>query len=154
MSDHIKFLQLSIELAAENVKNGGQPFGSVIVKDGQIVATGVNHIERNNDPTAHAELVAIREAGKALKTADLSGCIVYASGEPCPMCQAAMFMSGIRDTYYAYSNADGAPYGFSSDHAVTELNKAPADRENSTYIYVPESQIEPNVFVSWQRNQP
>lgn len=153
MSNHIKFLKLSIDLAEENVKSGGQPFGSVIVKGGKIIATGVNHIARDNDPTAHAEMVAIREAGKILQNPDLSGCIVYASGEPCPMCQAAMFMSGIRDAYYAYSSDDGAPYGFSTDDAVSELNKAPTERMNSIYKYVPESQQEPNVFKLWQAHQ-
>lgn len=153
MSDHHRFLQLSIELAEKNIRQGGQPFGSVIVKNGEIIATGVNHIQRDHDPTAHAELVAIREAGKFLASPDLSGCVVYASGEPCPMCQAAMFMSGIRDVYYSYSSEDGAPYGFSTEHAVTELNKRPTERLNSTYIYVPDSQKEPNLFKLWQAQQ-
>lgn len=153
MDNHLKFLQLSIDLAMDNVKDGGQPFGSVIVKNDQIIATGVNHIHKDHDPTAHAELVAIREAGKMLGSPDLSDCIVYASGEPCPMCQAAMFMAGIRETYYAYSNEDGAPYGFSTDHATQELNKLPAERLDSIYIYLPESQKSPNVFKLWADTQ-
>lgn len=151
MHDH--YLKLSIELAAENVHAGGQPFGSVIVKDGKIIATGVNHIARDNDPTAHAELVAIRAAGQALNTPDLSGCIVYASGEPCPMCQAAMFMAGIHEVYYAYSSEDGAPFGFSTEHASTELQKTPQNRANLTYVYMPETQQLPNVFELWAEHQ-
>ena len=146
---HHHYLKLSIELAIENVNAGGQPFGSVIVKNGDIIATGVNHIVRDNDPTAHAELVAIRAAGHALNTPDLSGCIVYASGEPCPMCQAAMFMAGIHEVYYAYSSEDGAPFGFSTEKASAELQKPPHDRTNLTYIYMPETQQLPNIFELW-----
>ncbi|GAA5102367.1 nucleoside deaminase [Wohlfahrtiimonas larvae] len=149
---HHHYLKLSIELAAENVKAGGQPFGSVIVKEGKIIATGVNHIARDNDPTAHAELVAIRAAGQALNNPDLSGCVVYASGEPCPMCQAAMFMAGIHEVYYAYSSEDGAPFGFSTEYASTELQKTPQNRTNLTYVYMPETQQSPNIFDLWVKH--
>ena len=80
-----KYMRKAIALAVENVRNGGGPFGAVIVKDGKILATGVNRVTANNDPTAHAEVSAIREACKKLKTFDLSGSVIYTSCEPCPM---------------------------------------------------------------------
>lgn len=89
MSDK-QFIQQAISLATENVKVGGRPFGAVIVKNGQVIAHAVNQITATNDPTAHAELLALREAGKVLGRAKLDDCVVYASGQPCPMCLAAM----------------------------------------------------------------
>lgn len=117
-----EYLTEAIKLARDNVRQGGRPFGAMIVRDGEIVATGVNHTAATNDPTAHAELVAIREASGSLATSDLTGCVIYASGQPCPMCLAAMYMSGIREVYYAYSNADGEPFGLSSASAYADLN--------------------------------
>ena len=86
----------AISLADNNVRNGGGPFGAVIVKDGKVVATGVNRVTANNDPTAHAEVSAIRNACKKLKTFDLSGCEIYSSCEPCPMCLGAIYWSRIK----------------------------------------------------------
>ncbi|MGG0186764.1 nucleoside deaminase, partial [Bacillus rhizoplanae] len=84
---HEEFMKLAIELAYDNTKNKkGKPFGAVLVKDGEIVATGVNDVLKTHDPTAHAELLAIRQACRTLGTSDLSDCKLYASGEPCPMC--------------------------------------------------------------------
>lgn len=102
MSDK-QFIQQAISLATENVKVGGRPFGAVIVKNGQVIAHAVNQITATNDPTAHAELLALREAGKVLGRAKLDDCVVYASGQPCPMCLAAMRMAGISQIFYAYS---------------------------------------------------
>lgn len=85
----------AIELAYANADKGGRPFGALIVKDGKVLAQGVNEIMTTNDPTAHAELLAIRAASQALGSASLAGCSVYASGHPCPMCMAAMRMAGI-----------------------------------------------------------
>ena len=84
-----KFMRKAIALSIENIKNGGGPFGAVIVKDGKIIATGVNRVTANTDPTAHAEVNAIRKASKKLGTFDLSGCEIYTSCEPCPMCLGA-----------------------------------------------------------------
>ena len=113
MSDK-QFIQQAISLATENVKVGGRPFGAVIVKNGQVIAHAVNQITATNDPTAHAELLALREAGKVLGRAKLDDCVVYASGQPCPMCLAAMRMAGISQIFYAYSNDDAQPYGLST----------------------------------------
>ncbi len=113
MSDK-QFIQQAISLATKNVKVGGRPFGAVIVKNGQVIAHAVNQITATNDPTAHAELLALREAGKVLGRAKLDDCVVYASGQPCPMCLAAMRMAGISQIFYAYSNDDAQPYGLST----------------------------------------
>ncbi|WP_016746294.1 nucleoside deaminase, partial [Rhizorhabdus wittichii] len=113
-ADEQRFLRAAIELARDNVAQGGRPFGAVVVKDGAIVAVGVNEILATNDPTAHAELGAIRAAARRLGSPDLSGCTVYASGHPCPMCMAAMRMAGIGAVAYAYSNEDGEPFGLST----------------------------------------
>jgi len=90
-NDDIYFLKLAIELAKENVKNGGGPFGAVIVKDGQIIAKGTNRVTSHNDPTAHAEIVAIRQACEKLNDFQLTDCIIYSSCEPCPMCLGAIY---------------------------------------------------------------
>ena len=96
-----EFMRKAIELAEENVKQGGQPYGAVVVKDGEIISTGVNQMHVKHDPTAHAELLAIQEAARKLNTLDLADCEIYASGEPCPMCLATIYWSKIRTVYYA-----------------------------------------------------
>jgi tRNA(Arg) A34 adenosine deaminase TadA len=123
-----KYLLMAIDLASQNVRAGGRPFGAVVVKDGEVVATGVNLLHAASDPTAHAELQAIRAASAALGTARLDGCIVYASGHPCPMCLGAMYLTGISAAHYAYSNEDGEPYGLSTARIYAELRKPPADQ--------------------------
>lgn len=96
MKANQEFLRQAIELAYNNIEKGGRPFGAVIVKDGKVIASGVNQILTTNDPTAHAELLAIRAASQVLGTANLEGCSVFASGHPCPMCMAAMRLAGIK----------------------------------------------------------
>ena len=93
------FMRQAISLAVENVENGGGPFGAVIVKDGVVVATGVNRVVPNNDPTAHAEVNAIRAACVKLGTFDLSGCVIYTSCEPCPMCLGAIYWAHLDKIY-------------------------------------------------------
>ena len=95
------FMREAISLAVENVKNGGGPFGAVIVRDGKIVATGVNRVTANNDPTAHAEVTAIRAACSKLGTFNLAGCVIYTSCEPCPMCLGAIYWAHIDKIYFA-----------------------------------------------------
>ena len=97
---------MAVDLARQNAERGGRPFASVIVKDGKVVATAVNSVVATGDPTAHAETEAIRAAAKALKSDQLDGCVIYASGHPCPMCLAAMYVSGIQRGFYAYSIDD------------------------------------------------
>jgi guanine deaminase len=118
------FLDLAIELAMRNARaHGGRPFGAVIAKDGEVLASGVNETHLAQDPTAHAELQAIRAASAALGSPRLDGCIMYASGHPCPMCLSAMYLTGILELYYAYSNEDGEPFGLSTAELYAELAK-------------------------------
>jgi len=124
MKTHERFLVQAIELARRNVEEqGGRPFGAVLVKDGAVIATGVNEMGATGDPTAHAELQALRAASRALGTLRLDGCTVYASGHPCPMCLAAMTMIGVSAVYYAHSNEDAAPFGLSTESVYAELAK-------------------------------
>lgn len=118
----------AIRLSDENVKNGGGPFGAVIVKDGKIIATGVNRVTANNDPTAHAEVSAIRAAGQKLGTFDLSGCDIYTSCEPCPMCLGAIYWAHLDRMYYARNKDDAADAGFDDSFIYKELEIDPKDR--------------------------
>ena len=120
-TDHRRWLGQAVDLALENVRAGGRPFGAVLVKDGVVVATGVNRMLATSDPGSHAEMEALRQAGPALGTVDLSGGVLYASGHPCPMCLAAAVMTRISAVYYAFSNADAEPYGFASTAAYQTL---------------------------------
>ncbi|KQW21113.1 dCMP deaminase [Afipia sp. Root123D2] len=136
MSSARRFLCEAIELARDNVRNGGRPFGAVLVRDGKVVAIGVNEIAATGDPTTHAELQAIRAASRMLGTPRLDGCVIYASGHPCPMCLAAMHLTGIRDVAYAYSNEDGERYGLSTAAIYAEMARPLAARSLKA-IHVP-----------------
>jgi len=111
-------------LAVTNVDQGGGPFGAVVVKDGVVIATGVNQVTRNNDPTAHAEVVAIRAACQALGDFQLSGCDLYSSCEPCPMCLGAIFWARPSRVFFAATAADAAAAGF-DDHFIYEQIAVP-----------------------------
>jgi guanine deaminase len=118
------FMEQAIALATENVTSGrGGPFGAVIVKDGEVLATGVNRVTQSSDPTAHAEVVAIREACTKLGTFWLEGCDVYTSCEPCPMCLAALYWAHVRTIYYGNSAADAARIGFDDSFLYDEIRK-------------------------------
>ena len=118
------YLSQAVALADANVREaGGRPFGAVVVKDGQVIATGVNEIGATGDPTAHAELMAMRKAAQVLGSPRLDGCVVYASGPPCPMCLAAMHMTGVAAARFAYSNAQGEPFGLSTAAVYVEMTK-------------------------------
>lgn len=125
-----KFMQEAIRLSREHSFLGeGGPFGAVIVKDGEIIARGWNRVLATNDPTAHAEVVAIRRASKALKNFDLAGCSIYINCEPCPMCLAALYWAGIEKIYYAATRKDAAAIGFADDFIYEEFSRSPADRK-------------------------
>jgi len=118
-----KFMKEAIRLAVENVlKFGGKPFGAVLVKDGEIIARAVNEVEREFDPTAHAELLTIKDACKQLKTLDLSDCVLYASGQPCPMCLSAIYWANIKEVYFAYSLSDAGKVGLSSEYIYNQIS--------------------------------
>lgn len=115
------FMREAIRLATESVERGGGPFGAVIVKDGEIVAGSANSVTIDNDPTAHAEVNAIRNACKKLNTFDLSGCVVYTSCEPCPMCLGAIYWAHINTIYYGNCKKDAADIGFDDAFIYEEL---------------------------------
>lgn len=124
-----KFMDRAVELAVANVNNGGQPFGAVLVKDDQIIAEGANELHKVFDVSGHAELLAIRHAQEQLRTNDLSGYTMYASGEPCPMCLSAMYFAGIEKVYYCGSVEDAAEVGLGKSKEIYEyLKKAMAER--------------------------
>ena len=123
--EHEDFMRQALALARANVAEGGRPFGAVLVRDGEVVAAAANGIHRDHDPTAHAELLAIRAASAALGTSRLDGAVIYASGHPCPMCLAAMHLCGIGEAWFAYSNEDGEPYGLSTASVYAEMARPP-----------------------------
>jgi guanine deaminase len=119
---HHKFMRIAIRLSEQNVNNAmGGPFGAVIVKDGKIIAKSANKVTQQNDPTAHAEVSAIRLACRKLKTFDLSGCIIYTSCEPCPMCLSALYWAQIDSLYYANTKKDAARIGFNDQFIYDEI---------------------------------
>ena len=125
-----EFLRRAIALATENVAAGtGGPFAAVIVRDGKIVGEGVNSVTATHDPTAHAEVNAIRAAAKALGSFALAGCELYTSCEPCPMCLAAAYWARVDAVYYGASAADAARVGFDDAFLYTELRKDSVDRK-------------------------
>lgn len=127
-----KYMLEAIKMAEENIKTGkGGPFGAVVVYNGTIVASVGNCVTSTNDPTAHAEVVAIREACKVLETFDLSGCEIYASCEPCPMCLGAIMWARIDKLYYAADRNDASRAGFDDELFYTEL-ALPAEKRMLT----------------------
>jgi len=116
-------MRRAIRLSLDNVKKGGGPFGAVIVKDGKIIATGTNKVTLNTDPTAHAEVEVIRKAAKKLNNYDLSGCELYTSCEPCPMCLSAVYWSNISRIYFGNTKKDAAKIGFRDDFIYKEIDK-------------------------------
>ena len=122
------FIRQAIGLATENVRNGGGPFGAVICRDGQVLSTGVNRVTDNNDPTAHAEVSAIRAACSAEKNFKLEGCELYTSCEPCPMCLAAAYWAGISKIYYGNNRTDAAEIGFDDSFIYDQIDVASEKR--------------------------
>jgi tRNA(Arg) A34 adenosine deaminase TadA len=119
----------AIELARTSVRAGGGPFGALVARDGRVVAEGANRVTLANDPTAHAEIEALRAACRALGTFQLAGCTVYASCEPCPMCLAALYWARVDRVVFAASRTDAAAAGFDDERLYVELGRAVADRE-------------------------
>lgn len=117
----IALLRRAVDLAQHNRQSGGRPFGAVIARDGQLLATGVNEIHRSSDPSTHAEMQALRAATQAQKDPSLQGCDVYASGHPCPMCLATLVMAGARQVFFAFDNRDAEPWGLSSAASYQRL---------------------------------
>jgi len=130
LKEHEKFMQIAIQLSEQNVLQSlGTPFGAVVVKNGKLVAESANKVSATNDPTAHAEVAAIRLACKKLKTFDLSGCVIYTSCEPCPMCLGAIYWAKVEMIYYANTKADAAAADFDDQFIYNELDKAMNERK-------------------------
>lgn len=124
-----KYMRMAAEISFNNIDRGGGPFGAVIVRDGEVVATGANTVTLDNDPTAHAEVNAIRHACHKLKTFQLSGCTVYSSCEPCPMCLSALYWAGVRKVFYGNTKEDAEAIDFSDKFIYEEIAKRPEDRK-------------------------
>jgi tRNA(Arg) A34 adenosine deaminase TadA len=145
-----KFMQKAIELSIESVKNGGGPFGAVIVKDGKIIAQSSNSVTKDNDPTAHAEVNAIRKAAKELGSFDLSGCEIYSSCEPCPMCLGAIYWAHLDKLYFANTKDDAKNIGFDDSFIYEEIDKPYAERRIETKQFMREEAIK--AFELWQQS--
>ncbi len=122
----------AIELSIESVKSGGGPFGSVIIKNNEIISEGMNRVTKNNDPTAHGEIVAIRNACKNLNDFSLKGCELYTSCEPCPMCLSAIYWSRVDKIYYANTRDDAKKIDFDDSLIYSELTKKIKERKIPT----------------------
>src|SRR5690625_1312194 len=144
-----QFMERAVELAVQNVKEGGDLFGAVLVKDGEIIAEGVNEAHKHYDVSGHAELLAIRRAQEELQTHDLSGYTMYASGEPCPMCLSAMYFTGIEKVYYCASVEDAKEAGLGKSEIIyQELQKEKADR-TLDMVHMPLSDGQQNPMKLW-----
>lgn len=139
----------AIALSVENVSKGGGPFGAVIVRDGEIVATGVNRVTALCDPTAHAEVSAIRAAAGKLGTFDLSGCEIYASCEPCPMCLGAIYWARLDKLYYAGTQQDAKEAGFDDSFIYTELSLEPGERSLKSETFLRSEAFK--AFEDWKK---
>lgn len=144
-----RFLERAIELSRQGMQKGyGGPFGCVIVKDGEIVGEGSNEVILNNDPTAHAEIVAIRNACRTLNAFQLADCDVYTSCEPCPMCMGAIYWARPNRVIYANTKLDAAAVNFDDHFIYDEIAKNPMDRQIE-FIHMPHDQAL-DVFLEWK----
>ncbi len=145
------FMEQAIRLAVENVKtNNGGPFGTVIVKNDEIISHGTNHVAVAGDPTAHAEIVAIRAACKKLNTYNLQGCEIYCSCEPCPMCLGAIYWARIDRIWFAATKEDAAGYQFDDRFIYEEVSKPYSERKLETRQLMQEKALE--AFRLWQES--
>lgn len=150
------FIARAIHLALRNVEIGtGGPFAAVIVRDGKIIAEACNTVTSSNDPTAHAEVSAIRAACAKLNTFQLEGCDLYASCEPCPMCLGAVYWAQLRSVFYAGTRADAAAAGFADDMIYHELEKEPSQRRiPMTAIWHPEAAVPFRAWLNSSNRRP
>ncbi|RFZ82304.1 nucleoside deaminase [Mucilaginibacter terrenus] len=149
---HKDFMQMAIELSEYNVRQGlGGPFGAVIVKDGMVVARSANKVVPTNDPTAHAEVSAIRMACTELGTFSLEGCEIYTSCEPCPMCLGAIYWARISKVYYANTKADAAAIGF-DDHFIYDELELPMEKRKMPFEQLLRDEAQ-QAFKHWQQSE-
>lgn len=136
--DKKELMMRAIALSEESVRQGGGPFGAVIARDGEIIAEAANRVTIDCDPTAHAEVSAIRKATQKLGTYDLGGCEIFTSCEPCPMCLGAIYWAHLDKIYYANDRNDAARAGFDDDFIYQEMELQPADRRKPSEILLPD----------------
>lgn len=144
-----ELMRKAIELSIESVRNGGGPFGAIIARKGEIIAEGSNGVTIYNDPTAHAEVTAIRKACEKLGTFDLTGCEIYTSCEPCPMCLGAIYWAHLDKIYYANDRKDAADIGFDDDFIYQEIEVKPQYRKKPSEILMREEGLE--TFRIWNK---
>jgi tRNA(Arg) A34 adenosine deaminase TadA len=148
-NNHKKYMLEAIQLSHKNIKNGGGPFGAVIVKGNTIVSAAANSVTNDNDPTAHAEVNAIRKACAELSTVDLSGCVIYTSCEPCPMCLGAIYWAHIDKIFYANTKTDARNIGFDDSLIYNEI-ALPIEQRNIEFVrLLPDEALK--VFVDWDK---
>lgn len=146
--DKKDFMLRACQLAEMSVERGGGPFGAVITRNGEIIAEGSNNVTIDHDPTAHAEVTAIRNATRKLGTHDLSGCEIFTSCEPCPMCLGAIYWAHINKIYYGNNREDAASIGFDDDFIYKELELSPNNRSLPSEIFMQEEAKK--AFQMWQ----
>ena len=150
-TSHEQWIKAAIKLAVQNVQSGrGGPFGALVVKDDNIIATGVNSVTVTNDPTAHAEILAIRSACLSLSGFQLSECALYTSCEPCPMCLSAIYWARVKEFHYACTRENAAEAGFDDAFIYDQLNVRPDKRAIKGSCVLVESPLAP--FVEWAQN--
>jgi len=151
MGEQKKFMREAIRLSIENIKNGNAgPFGTVIVKNGEIIASGVNKVTQSNDPTAHAEIVAIRNACEKMGSFQLDGCEIYCSCEPCPMCLGAIYWARPDRIYFANTKNDAADINFDDNFIYNELDLSTSQRKLPTIqLLRDEAQV---AFIQWRES--
>lgn len=145
------FMQEAIKLSIENVKKGGGPFGAIIVKDGEIIAKAVNKVTIKNDPTAHAEVEAIRIASKKLNNFNLSGCEIYTSCEPCPMCFGAIYWARLDKLYYANTKEDAEKTGFDDSFIYNEIVLPSSERKLPNINILRDKALQ--AFIEWEAKE-
>ncbi|MDP4549416.1 nucleoside deaminase [Alkalihalobacillus macyae] len=143
------WLNAAIQLAAKSVKKKGGPFGAIIMKDGKVIGEGTNQVTTKHDPTAHAEVVAIRNACKKLDSHQLDGCVIYTSCEPCPMCLGAIYWSRLEKVYFAATRHEAAAAGFDDAVIYQEIEKEPEQRKIPFHHLELENKFEP--FEKWKQ---
>ena len=146
--NNVELMRRAIALSEESVMCGGGPFGAVIAKDGKIVAEACNMVVPSNDPTAHAEISAIRKAAHALGSFDLTGCEIYTSCEPCPMCLGAIYWAHLDKVYWANGRKDAAKAGFDDDFIYKEMSLSPSQRTLPSEVILPDEAIK--AFEMWK----
>lgn len=146
-----EFMERAVQLALENVRSGGEPFGAVLVKDNTIVSEGVNELHQHYDVSGHAELIAIRKAQQQEQTHDLSMFTMYASGEPCPMCLSAIYFAGITDVYYCQSVADAVDVGLDRSQIIYEDLKKTNEQRQIIKRQMPLEENQKNPMKEWDQ---